>query len=202
MFDGGDEGVDEAIVIRARDAGVPPAKIFGIAKTVLIICADIQNDRQSTRRMNSADQRVERKFSNGDAESTNALITDAENAFAIGDHDDVDLWIWMVAQQRGNGMAKRIGNEKAARPAIDVAEFLAAECNDGCIDDGQHFFNVAEEQAVEEHLVCVLKLAEINVALEIVGLEREGLIGSDGLIIERFDHGRKKAVEAESLALV
>ena len=71
----------------------------------------------------------------------------------------------------------------------------------GCIDDGQHFFNVTEEQTVEEHLIGVLKLAEIDMALEIVRLEREGLIGADGLIIERFDDG-KKAVEAKSLALV
>jgi hypothetical protein len=81
-------------------------------------------------------------------------------------------------------MAQRIGNEKAARTAIDVAEFLATKRDDGCIDDGQHFFNVTEEQTVEEHLIGVLKLAKIDVALEIVGLERESLIGADGLIIE------------------
>jgi len=202
LLDGGNEGVNEAIVIGTRDARVPPAEILGIAKAFLIICADVQNDGQSPRGMNSADQRVERKFSDGDAESTNALITDAEDALAIGDDDDVNFRIWVVPQERGNRMAKGIGNEKAARTAIDVAEFLAAKRDDGRIDDGQHFFNVTEEQTVEEHLIGVLKLAEIDMALKIVRLEREGLIGADGLIIERFDDGRKKAVEAKSLALV
>jgi hypothetical protein len=59
-----------------------------------------------------------------------------------------------------------------------------------------------EKQAIEENFVGVLKLAEIDVALEIVRFQGKSLIGANALIVERLDDGRKKAVEAETLALV
>jgi len=129
------------------------------------------------------------------------LIADAENALSVGDDNNIDIGIWMVAQERGNGMTQRIGNEEAARTAIDVAEFLAAESDDWSVDDGQHLIDVVEEQAVEENFIGVLKLAKIDVALEVVGLERKGLVGANALIVERFDDGREKAIQAEEIAL-
>ena len=118
--------------------------------------------------MNSANEGVEREFADGNAEAADALITDAENAFTIGDDDYVDFGIRVIAQKRGNEMAKRIGNEKAARASIDVAEFLAAESDDRCVNDGQHLVDMSEKESIEEDFVGVLKLAEIDVAFEVV----------------------------------
>ena len=201
MLDCRHEGIDEAVVIGARDTRVAPAEILGIAETFLVVGADVQNDGQSARRMNSADKAVEREFADGNAEAADALVADAENAFAIGDDDDVDFRIGIIAQQSGNQMAERIGNEEAARAAIDVAEFLAAEGDDGRVNDGQHFIDMVEKKAVEENLVGVLELAEIDVALEVVRFQGKGLIGADDLVVERLDYGRKKGVEAKVLAL-
>ena len=99
-------------------------------------------------------------------------------------------------------MAQRIGNEEAARTAIDVAEFLAAECDNGRINDGQHLIDVTEQQMIEKYFVGVLKLPEIDVSFEIVGLERKSLISADGLVIERFNDRRKKPMKAKNFALV
>ncbi len=202
MLDGGDKRVDKAVIIGASDARVPPSKIFRIAKAFLVVCADVQNDGESARWMNSADEAIERKFANWNAEPADTLVADAQNALAVGDDDHVNLGIWMIAQERRNRMAQRVGNEEAARTAVDVAEFLAAERDDRRIDDRQHFIDVAEQQTIEKNFVGVLKLPEIDVALEIIGLERKSLICADGLVIERFNDRRKEPVKAKQFALV
>jgi hypothetical protein len=61
---------------------------------------------------------------------------------------------------------------------------------------------MSEEEPIEENFIGVLKLAEIDVAFEVVRFERKSLIGSDVLVIKGFDNWRKKSVEAETLALV
>ena len=71
-----------------------PAKIFGIAKALFIIGADIEDDGQSARGMDSPDECIERKLADGNAQAADALIADAENAFAVGDDDDVYFGIW------------------------------------------------------------------------------------------------------------
>jgi hypothetical protein len=108
----------------------------------------------------------------------------------------------MIAQQSGDEVAQRIGDKEAARTPIDVAEFLAAKSDYWGVDDRKHLVDMIEKQAIEENFVGVLKLAEIDVALEIVRFQGKSLIGANALIVERLDDGRKKAVEAETLALV
>jgi hypothetical protein len=61
---------------------------------------------------------------------------------------------------------------------------------------------MGEEQPIEENFIGVLKLAEIDVAFEVVRFERKSLIGTDALVVKGFDNRRKKTVEAETLALV
>ena len=73
---------------------------------------------------------------------------------------------------------------------------------DGSIDDGHHLFDVVQEQAVEENFIGVLKLAKIDITLQVVRLERESFIGADALFVERLDDGRQKAVEPKGFALV
>ena len=89
FLDGGDEGIDEAVVLRAADARLAPAKIFRIAKTFFVVRADIEDDRKSARGMNSTDETVERKLADGNAEAANALVADAEDTLSVGNDDDV-----------------------------------------------------------------------------------------------------------------
>src|SRR5579864_1289725 len=201
LLDGRNEAVDETVIVISSDACMAPPKIFRVAKTLFVVGADVQNDGKRARGMDSADKTVERKFADGNAQAADPLVPDSENALTVRDNNDVDFWIWVVAKERGNEMAQRIRNEEAARTPIDMAEFLAAEGHDGRVHDGQHLINMIEEQAIEEHFVGVLKLAKINVALEIVRLERKRLVGADALIVERFYDWRKEAVETEDFSL-
>jgi len=42
---------------------------------------------------------LERELANRDAKPARALITDAQNAFAIGYHDDIDILIRAIPQK-------------------------------------------------------------------------------------------------------
>jgi hypothetical protein len=202
FLDGGYKRVDEALVIDTGDARVAPTEVFRIAKALLVVRADVEDDGKGARGMDSADEAVERKLADGDAQSADALIADAKNALAVGNHDDVDFWIWMIAQKRRNGVTQGIRDEKAARTAIDVAELLATERDDRRVDDRQHLLDMVEEEPVKEHFVGVLKLAKIDVAFEVVGLKAKRLISADALIFERFNYGGKQAVKAKDFTLL
>jgi len=47
-------------------------------------------------RVNAADQGVQRELADRDAHAADTLIADAENPFAVGDDDHVDVGTWPV----------------------------------------------------------------------------------------------------------
>ena len=202
MLDGCDEGVDEAVIVRTGDARVTPAEIFRVAETFLVVGANVQNDGQSARGGYSADEGVESELADRNAEASYTLVADTENAFAIGDHDHIDFGIRVITEKRRNETAERIGNEQAPRTPIDVAELLAAERDDRGVYNGQHLVDMSEKEPIEEDFIVVLKLAEIDVAFEVIRFERKRLIGTDALVVKGFDNRWKKTVEAETLTLV
>src|SRR6266436_4315506 len=88
LFHGLHELVNEIEIRLSSDPFMPPAKILRILQALRIVGSNVQHNGQSARGMNAADESVERKLSDGDAQTADALISDAQNAFAIGDHDD------------------------------------------------------------------------------------------------------------------
>lgn len=130
------------------------------------------------------------------------MISNAEDALAIGNHDDADFFVGAILKQLPNVVAQRIRNNQAARAPVDVAEFLARLCNHGRVNDGQHLLDVIEKKAVEKNLVGVLELAEINVTLEIVVLAQISFLSASGLFFNGFDYRREKPIKAEGLALL
>jgi hypothetical protein len=79
---------------------------------------------------------------------------------------------------------------------------LAAQADGGRIDYGQHLFEVAHEQRVEEHLVGLLEPAQKDIAFIVVGQLTEGLQAARDLLVEGSDHRREKAVQVEEVALL
>ena len=75
-----------------------PAKVLGIVEPFGVVGSDIQHDRQRSRRMDAADQRVERELSDRNSKAACALIADAENALAVGYDNDIDLFVRPISQ--------------------------------------------------------------------------------------------------------
>ena len=86
-LDGADEGLDEIVVLLAADALVLPADVDGIVEQRLVVGADVEQHGQAMLGGNAAERRVERHFADGNAHAARALIAEAEDAFAVADHD-------------------------------------------------------------------------------------------------------------------
>jgi hypothetical protein len=65
-----------------------------------------------------------------------------------------------------------------------------------------HFFDVAEEEPVEEDLVSILQSAQIDMPLKVIVLPLVGLIRPDALLIEALDVRRQKPMQAELASFV
>ena len=196
-----DEQVDEVVVLLAADPFVAPADVERIVQTLLVVGADVQHDRQRGRRIDAAAGRIERKFADRDAQPAGALVAQAQDPFAIGDDDGLDVVEWRVLHDFVHDVAPRIGHEQAARATIDLTELLACLADGRCIDQRQHFGDVAANQCVEQRLVGVLELAQIDVLAHRRVLGADGLIGPLELAFEVFDMRWQEAEQAELVAL-
>src|SRR5712692_1389052 len=194
-----DKKIDELIVGAAGDPFVTPTQIFRVGQAFLIVGPDVEDHRQGLRGGNPANQRVERKFSDGNAQSPNALITDAKDALAIGDDNDAYFLVGAILQELLDVLAEWIRDDEAAGTPVDVAEFLARFRHDGRVNDRKHLLDMIEEQAIKEDFVGVLQLPKVNVPFEIVRLSKKGFVRPKGLFFDGLDRGREKAVQAKSL---
>ena len=74
---------------------------------------------------------------------------------------------------------------------------LTSQPHDRRIDDGAHLADMLLEQAVEERFVAVLQRGEIDVALQVVLLAAEALVGANDLSLHRGNLRRKEAQQAQ-----
>ena len=197
LLDRLDELIDEVEVRLTGDPLVPPAEVLRILQALRVVGPDVEDDRQGPLGADSTDERVERELPDGNAQAPRALVADAQDPLAVGDDDDVDLGIGTIAQQRGNRVTHRVGQEQPAWAPVDVAELLARQADDRRVHHGGHLLDVIEEQPVEENFVRVLERAQIDVALEVVRLSLVGLVRAYRLLIKRLHVRWQEAVQAE-----
>jgi len=127
----------------------------------------------------------------------NNLVAQAQNPLPVGDDDDVDLPPGPVAQDLPDAVAVGIGDEKAARTAVDLAEALAGQPDRRGIKDRQHLLDVVGHQPVEQRLVGVLQRAQVNVPGDVSGLLLIGPVPAARLLLQRLHHSRQQAAQAQ-----
>ncbi len=103
------------------------AEVHGVVQEPDIVGAHVEEDRQGARRVDAAQRGVQRQLADRDANAADALITQAQNPLHVGDDDDVDLPPGPIMQDLPDTVAVGIGDEKAARTAVDLAEALAGQ---------------------------------------------------------------------------
>src|SRR5262249_37037379 len=113
---------------------------------------------------------VKGHFADGNAHAAGALIAKTENAFAVADHNALDAVIARVAEDLFDAIFVRIAEEYPARLSPDFAEALAALADRRRVHQGQHMFDVANDEGVEERFVVVLQVAEKGIFVEGGGL--------------------------------
>ena len=102
-----DELIDEVEIRLAANPFVAPAEVFRILKSFGVVGSHIQHDRQRPFRTNPADERIQGKLADRDAQAACALVADAQDALAVGDDNYVDLRIGTI--RKSAGMESRSG---------------------------------------------------------------------------------------------
>ena len=80
---GGDERLDEIVVLLAAHALVPPADVERVGEAFRVVGADVEEDRQRGRRVEAAAAGVERELADRDAHPAGALVAEPEDALAV-----------------------------------------------------------------------------------------------------------------------
>jgi hypothetical protein len=78
-FHGGDEGIDEGLILRPFDARMTPTEIERIVEPPLIFGSDIKCDRRRSLGRDAATAGIERELADGDARAARALVAEAKN---------------------------------------------------------------------------------------------------------------------------
>ena len=152
--------------------------------------------------MDAAAERVQRELADRDAHAADAQVAQAEDALAVGHDDHVHLAIGPVRQDRVDLVAVLVREEQPARLAVDPAEVLARLADHRGVDQRHHLGDVVAHQAVEEHLVAVLEVAEVDVLLELGALRLEVVVAAVELLLDRADVRGQQPVQAELGPLV
>ena len=97
---GGDELVDQRVVVGAGQARLGQAEVERVVAQRLVVGADVEHHRQALRRMDAGARGVERELADRNAHAARAEVAEPEDALAVGDDDHRDVAVRPVAQQR------------------------------------------------------------------------------------------------------
>ena len=196
-----DHVVNELIVLVVGNAWMAPAHIQRIVEQLLVVCSDVQHDRQGVSRADAAAGGVQRQFTDRDPHSADPLVAEAENALAIGDHNHFHVVVRDVLQDVVKVMAILVGDKDAAGATVNLGETFAGGAYRRGIDNRHHLFKVVADQAIKQGFVGVLDVTQINM---FVDFSFESLIldpGAFRLLFDSFNHFRQQAEQVEIAAL-
>ena len=87
----GDVGVDELVVARVADPGVPLAQVHLVVEQFQVVGAHVQHHRQHPRRVDPGRRGVDRELADRDLDAADALVADPEDALGVRGHQQVDV---------------------------------------------------------------------------------------------------------------
>ena len=196
-----DNVVDKLIVLVVGNTRVTPAHIQRIVQQLLVVGTDVQHHRQRVGRADTAAGGIQRQFTDRNAHPADTLVTEAENTFAVGHHDHLDVVVRHVLQNIVEVIAVLIRDKHAAGATIDLREAFTGGADGRGVDNRHHFVEVVADQAVEQRFVGILDIAQVDV---LVDLGFKSLVldpRAFGLLFNGFDHFRQQTQQVEAAAL-
>ena len=162
-----DELVDKRIKFRGRRARLAHAQIQRIVQVLLVVGARVEVHGQQVLRRHAGAGGVELQLADGDARAVCAKVAQAEDAAAVGDADEPNVFLRPVLQNLLHLAAARDRKIHAARLAVDVAELQAGLADGRVVHDRQKARRVRHDGPVEERFVVIEQIDEIDVAIEV-----------------------------------
>ena len=182
----GEEFVDELVVLLATDPAMTDSEVSIVIEQFHVVGSHVQHDGQNTMRMDSGSRRVHRKFSNGDGNPTDTLITDSKDSLGISDDDEVDLVGIMPHGCQGFLDTIRVvdGQEDAAWPVVPVTVLLDRLADGRRVDDGEHLLDVLAQQSEVQHLVAIMHGGEEQVLAQRIRLSTVLGVDASELVLD------------------
>src|SRR3954447_13122413 len=145
---------------------------------------------------------VHRELADGDLDAADALVADAEDAFGVGRHEEVDvLGPQAGVPQCGLHLVRVAPRQVTPAGATElVAEPLDRQPDRRGVDDRQHLLDVLGEQLVEQHLVAVAQVGQVHPLAQVVGLLAVLGVGPSQLGVQRRDPRREQAGQSQFTA--
>mmetsp|Transcript_15168 Transcript_15168/g.32672 ORF Transcript_15168/g.32672 Transcript_15168/m.32672 type:complete len:242 (-) Transcript_15168:33-758(-) len=142
---------------------------------------------------------VQVQLADGDAHATGALVSEAEDAAAVGDDNDLGLLVPVVQHLR-EPPALQGRQVQACEVAEDAAVLLARLSHRRCVQHRQELHDVVQEHLVKQLDVLRVKVLHVDILVEHL-LEAANVgDGARGLFIERLHVDGHQAGELVLLA--
>ena len=147
---------------------------------------------------------IHRQLADGNVDAADTLITDTQNPFGVGGHQQVDLVAGQpVVAQRVFDILRVVDRQvHPARPAVFVAVAFDRLAHGRGVDDRQHLLDVIGEQPIEEHLVAVPQIRQVHVLGQIVGLAAILSVNSPYLALQCGHTAGQQTLQAQRPPLV
>eukprot|EP00126_Sphaerothecum_destruens_P011877 Sdes_comp20967_c0_seq1m18903 len=133
------------------------SQIERILKKRLVVGAHVNHHGEAFEGVDAASSYIQRELPDGDRHSVRPQIAQAEDAAAVGDHDDIDIIVGGVSEDCVELAKVCVGEVDSAGFSVQNGGVLAGVSHCGGVDDGGHFFEVFGEEAVEADFVSVLQ---------------------------------------------
>ena len=140
-----------------------------IVEQLAAVGPHIERDGQGVRRIDARGGRVQGQLSHRDRHPAGSLVAQAQDALVVGHDDQADVVAGRPKDDLDPADVVR-GDPDATRTPDDVTELLTSQADGRCVDDREEFFEVLDQESVEQRLVAVLERGQPDVPLEVIGL--------------------------------
>ena len=145
---------------------------------------------------------IERELAHRNAHTRSAQIAEAQDALAVGDHNDAHILAGPVAENLDNPPLVRSRDEHAPRPAKDVSILLAGLPHRRGVDDGHHLLNMVQHHTVEQGLVPPLEGHHVDISFQVIRFFVKVLHDAQDLLILGGDIRRQQSSQTQRVPLL
>ena len=169
-----DEFIDKLVIGLASQSRVSPSDVELVAEQSLVVGADIETDRERVGRMDPRGEGVQRELADGYHHASRPLVSQAEDALVVRDHDETHVVVPHMAEDLVDATAMLRRYPQPTPSSKDVAEADGGVAYRRRVHDRNQLGHVFGHDLIEQCLVAVLKRHHPHVLLQWVGA-----LGSD-----------------------
>ena len=154
-------------ILVAALRGCTQPEVERIGEQCFVVGAHIKGDGECDLGGHAGAGGVECELTDRDAHAVDSQVSEPEDARAVGDDGEADIFVRPVAEQLRQAASSIDGEVEASRPAENVAKLLAGFAHGRRVDERHEVRRVRHQGLVVESLVVVLERRQVDVSLQV-----------------------------------